>query len=595
MRASSVRRERGVALIALLAVVALGASWFLVSKLNAESAVMTAINRNRNAEILSRAKQALIGYVGAQAAKTGENRPGALPCPEAALDFNDPANEGTVSYPCTLPKVGRFPWRTLGLDKLVDVSGEPLWYVVSPGWAGANTVINSNSVGQLTVDGVANDAIALIIAPGPAFSVPACAGNAAWNQVRPTTAPPDWRNYLECENATWPAPDASFVTTGPSGSFNDQVVKITAADILPAIEAGIATRIEREIAPQIRGAYQNAGWGGTTVLPFASNFADPSTSTMKGSGAASGLLPLSYSETSPGSGTQCSPNASDPRCDPMFVAWTGAPALSNRGGGATLYSSSCSVSTVTVNPAPLTQTTWINCTFQAYSWALAWGAPQPLNFRLAGSATNVGNALRQFNTSANMSGVDAAGRVASGTLNSDGSAAIIFDGSAAVGAGNVVSDALCGLPLLGWIWELLFDCYQGTISMPVTLLADHALLDPSTGSTYGWFLRNKWHEVAYYAVAPNLVPSGTRSCITGTSCLSVVYHRNNAGVVDDGAQRAILILSGRSLAGAARPNGTLSDWLEGANADGASPFELRSATSLINRTFNDRFAVLDSN
>src|SRR5258706_14601138 len=118
MRSGRATSERGAALLALLAVIMLGASWFLVSNLNAESGGMAAVNRARNAEVLNRAKQALIGYVAAQAAKTGENRPGALPCPEAAGDFDDPANEGSISYPCTLPKVGRFPWRSLGLAQL---------------------------------------------------------------------------------------------------------------------------------------------------------------------------------------------------------------------------------------------------------------------------------------------------------------------------------------------------------------------------------------------------------------------------------------------------------------------------------------------
>ena len=137
---------------------------------------------------------------------------------------------------------------------------------------------------------------------------------------------------------------------------------------------------------------------------------------------------------------------------------------------------------------------------------------------------------------------------------------------------------------------------QSSISVPVTLLADHAILNStSTGANVGWFLRNKWHEVAYYAVAPDIAPSVAHSCVTGSTCLNVAYHRNGAGVIDAGAQRAVIVLSGRSLTGATRPNATLTDWLEGANAGGTSPFETRSSTLRINKTFNDRFAVLDSN
>lgn len=593
MKLGNPKRERGAALLALLAVIALAASWFLVRQLNVESGGMNAVRKNRNAEVLNRAKQALIGYVAAQAAKTGENRPGALPCPEAAADFNDPAGEGTISYPCTLPKVGRFPWRSLGLDKLVDASGEPLWYAVASGWAGANTVINSNCAsaiagmtcasptGRLTVDAVTSDVVALIIAPGPAISASASAGCAAWSQTRPTTAPPDWRNYLECENATYPTPDATFVTTGPSSSFNDQVITIRTSEILPAIEAAIAHRIEREIAPLIRNAYSTGPWASTTVLPFAAAFADPSltTTTFKGIAATyQGLIPLNYSETSPTSGIACTAGAAAPRCDPTFVAWTSATM-----SGASVYSPGCT-----------TTASQINCTYY-YICPLLGCASTSLSFTLVGSAANVGMALRQLNSATTMTNVDTAGRAVAGTLNSDGSAAITLNATTPAPASTPfvsVFNLLCGLILL----DPTFGCLQSSFSVPITLLADHAILDStSTGANVGWFLRNKWHEVAYYAIAAGIAPDGARSCVTGTTCLSVAYHRNNAGAVDAGAQRGIIILSGRTLTGAPRPNGTLSDWLEGANADGTSPFEIRSSNLLTNRSFNDHFAVIDSN
>jgi hypothetical protein len=606
MKSGGAIRQRGAALLALLAVVALAASWFLVRQLNTESGAIAAARTNRNAAVLNKAKQALIGYIAAQAAKDGENNPGAMPCPENPGDFDSTTGrQGLVGTSCGTTTIGRFPWRTLGLDRLVDSSGEPLWYVVGPGWGvatGSNTVINSNSVGQLTVDGVPNSAIALIIAPGPAFSAAAApaAGCAAWSQARLPTGIPDWRNYLECENASSPA-DANFVTTGPSGSFNDQVITITVADVLPAIEAAIASRIEREIAPQLRSLYSGGSWSGTAAapaLPFAAPFADPSASAMQGTaGTVQGLLPLSRSETAPASGVQCTPGVADPRCDPMFVAWTGVPVLSDRGGGATLNFSSCAVTTVTVNPAPLVQTTRVDCSFRVFSWSLLFPPPDPFRFRLTGSTRNVGMALRSFNTATTMTGVSAAGRSASGTLNADGSATVVLNGEAPVGAGNIVADALCGLPALGWIWELLFDCYAATISVPITLLADHRMLDATTTGTgeQGWFLRNRWHEVAYYATAPGFAPSGAKSCIDSTTCLSVAYHRNAAGALDAGKQRAIVVLAGRALNGQTRPTAVPTDYLEGANTGNDLSFEVRSATLASNRSFNDRVAVLDAN
>jgi hypothetical protein len=567
------RRQRGAALIALLAVIAMGASWFIVSRLNAESGVMAALRQNRNAEVLNRAKQALIGYVAAQAAKLGENRPGALPCPEAPGNFNDPAYEGTVAYPCTPPTVGRFPWRTLGLDKLVDASGEPLWYVVSPGWAGANTVINSNSQGQLTVDGAANDAIALIIAPGPAFSVPAAPGCSAWAQVRPTTGIPDWRNYLECDNATSPA-DASFVTTGPRAAFNDQVIRITVADLMPALEAAISERITREILPVLPAVYAAPGWGfGGSVhkYPYAATFANPATSAMKGSLAITqGLLPMTNAETFPASGVPCS---SGPRCDPAFVSWASA----NMAGSPSTYGESCS-----------TTATQVTCTFYYRCFLFACGAGA-VPFTINATANNVGMAMRQLNPSVSVPGLVGTPSV-SAVLNADGSATMAYNGSASEsGGGAWLSNLLCGL---GWPLTLIMGCKQSSVTIPIYVFADHPLLDTRTsGAGTSWFARNNWHEVAFFAFAPGYAASGAGSCTTGSSCLSV------ANVTPAGAQRAILILAGRSINGSARPSATPGDYLEFGNATGSFERQTVSRTvdAALKRPFNDRVLVVESN
>jgi len=285
----SARRQQGVALIAMLAIIVMGAAWFTVRRLNAMSSDYTIANRTQNAAVLARAKQALMGYVAHQAAISGENNPGAFPCPEAPGSFNSSAGtDGKTQTPsCALPAVGRFPWRTIGSEQFVDAAGEPLWYVVASGWskpgplATDTTTINSNCNdptsgltcwnGQLMVDGVPNAAVALIIAPGAPITVPAGAC-AAWAQTRPNAPPPDLRNYLECENASSPA-DASFVTTGPNGSFNDQVIKITAAEILPLIEGAVADRFQQEFAPLMRTAHSGGGvWPVTPALPFAATF-----------------------------------------------------------------------------------------------------------------------------------------------------------------------------------------------------------------------------------------------------------------------------------------------------------------------------------
>jgi len=63
MKRRVAKRQQGMALLVLLAAILLAGSWMLVSRLNAESGMISAVNRSRNAEVLIRARQALIGYV----------------------------------------------------------------------------------------------------------------------------------------------------------------------------------------------------------------------------------------------------------------------------------------------------------------------------------------------------------------------------------------------------------------------------------------------------------------------------------------------------------------------------------------------------
>jgi hypothetical protein len=545
------------------------------------TALNTPVDRNAqdrryNARILQEAKSALLGYVAHRAAMTTENDPGRLPCPEAAGNIGT-ANEGIAAGNCTLPAIGRLPWRTLGLDKWRDVAGEPLWYVVSPGWtkpnAATNTVINSNSTGQLTLDGN-GDVVALIIAPGRPLQIDVSAGCGARVQRRTTPAPTiDFRDYLDCENASSPV-NATFVSTGPSASFNDQVLSVSGAEILPGIEAAVATRFERQLAPQIRTAYSTGSWPANPALPFAATFADPAASSFKGSAATfNGLMPVSFSETVPGSGVACDPATAGVRCDPDFVRWT-AGSLA----GAGINSANCTVSDITVG-ATVTGSS-LDCTY--YRKCLLICTAGTMDFTLTGSASNVGMALRQLNNSAAMTNVNAAPRTSSAVLNANGSATVTFNGEATVSAGLGLSGALGNL--LCGVLAFLQVCKQESISVPIRLLADHPVLD-STDATYSWFFRNNWHQVSWYAVAPDIAPSGPRAC--GANCLTVGFRTPGTN------QRGLIVIAGRNLTGAAWPAMTASDWLESTNNDGNLTYAVRDPTLMVRRTFNDRIAVID--
>jgi len=587
------RLQRGAALLVLLVVVVLGASWFLISRTSALSAgIFTASNRDHNALVLNQAKQALIGYVAMNAAQSGENNPGRFPCPEGAALVGTSAEGISAPYvgPPNAPTcatVGRLPWRTLGLDKLVDSSAEPLWYVVSPGWqlvtSTTTLTINSNTIGQLNVDGQANAAVALIIAPGAAMNVLASAGCTARNQARSAPSPAiDARDYVECFNTG----TSTFATTGPTMSFNDQVVRITVADVMPAIEAAIASRVEREIVPLLKGVYATNIWGanvsaGNPVYPFAAPFADPSltasyqaSSASCAGGVCKGLLPVMFSNA-PGTSTPCTPSVGSP-CDPTFVRWVSPPApVFTRTGGAALGSPAPSCSVLAAS---------VDCTVTANVPLLGGGTS--MSFTLAATANNVGMAMRKFDTTVAMTGIDPAGRsVVSAPMAADGSARVTLSGSIPIGGGNLISSLLC--TLLG------LTCYQMNISMPIALLADHPVLN-STDPVTGWFMRNEWYRVLYYAAAQTTTPAAlptAPACNPGTSCVTV------SNLTPANNKRAILILTGRSINGTARPSGTLADYLEFGNAAGS--FERQPVSTAVDATlkkpFNDRIVVVDFN
>lgn len=554
------RAQRGVALIALLAVAVMVFAYVLTSRLNAASRFV-GIDREHNAMVLARAKRGLIGYMAQRASLSGEGNPGRLPCPEAPANFGDPAQEGIAAGNCALPAVGRLPWRTLGLEMLADAAGEPLWYAVSPGWALPTVVstltINSDSIGQLAVDGGLNNAVAVIIAPGPAITVQAGGACSAWSQSRPVAGPPDLRNYLECANATSP-PDATFVSSTPGGTFNDQVLRVTAADLIPALEAAITERMQREIAPALRGVYAAASWGTSAtnpLYPFAAPFGNPGTSSYQGAdGVYQGLMPFSCSAAGCATGARYAPN---------FVTWNTGTAPTVTASGGLIVSSSC--------------------TFPSASTARCTGiyaGVGTVTLRMAARADNVAMALRTL-APGNMTveygtlayGPPGPGTSASGTFNSNGSADLTLNAD---------------VPGLGAGVNVLFR-----LTADLSVVSDHALLDP-TNATTGWFVRNEWFRTTYYAAADQSTADGLPAYgCDSSNCLRY----NGSGPRNI---RALLLLAGQSLSNpAGRPNANLLDYLEYQNADLGTRYELRppraSKVSIvaISAPFNDRLILVD--
>jgi hypothetical protein len=137
------------------------------------------------------------------------------------------------------------------------------------------------------------------------------------------------------------------------------------------------------------------------------------------------------------------------------------------------------------------------------------------------------------------------------------------------------------------------------ITLDIGILADHALIDPGD-SAIGWFVRNEWYRLAYYAVASGhtaTVLPAARSCTTGGTCLSVANGDPARTITPVGGQRALLILAGRSINGSTRPSAAIGDYFEFGNASGAFERQVVSTTdnASLKRPFNDRVVVVDKN
>jgi hypothetical protein len=615
-RRVSRRAQRGAAMLGLLAVVVMAFAYVVTSRLNAASE-RTAIDRAHNAKVLNQAKQALIGWVAMNAAGTDQN-PGRVPCPEAPGFFGDPSQEGIAAGSCTLPAVGRLPWRTLGLDRLVDSAGEPLWYAVSPGWALPNSTatltINSDTTGQLTLDG--GEAVALVIAPGSALLVKAGTGCVDWTQSRLAAGPPNLRNYLECENATSPA-DVGFVASRPGQTFNDQVLRVSSADVIPALEAAIAERMQREIAPALSAAgstmYTSAQYPGLlTGGPFYPSpvpFENPATSSYVGVSSSlierpQGLLPFNRIDS-----TCTSPHP----CTQLPLTGT-VRVTGGSGYGGSLDSYSCSASTTDLLCTGVyredSSDPWkdvrieMTATFRDVANGFRVLSPDPLSLTLAEARDN-------GSTSAWLT---PATSLVTSTPNMNDGSTTHPDGSTPP-RGSVTFRVRATLPNIdanGWGSYADFR-----IRVQRSVFTDHFLLNPDPnvatnplGAATSWFVRNEWYRNTYYAVptghtaailgAPGVTDFG---CSTSTSSFDSLIHCLQFNDASISNVRALLVLAGRRLDTQTRHNNNRQNYFEGEYGSSDYYYEQRvarkSKTTLAPPTdpyyapWNDRVVPVD--
>ena len=232
-------RERGFALVVVCAIVAIAVATVFTTALARIAGGSTRAKATDRA--LASAREALIAYATSRPIDPVVG-PGYLPCPDLDDDGWAESTCGSMTGETgQWQRLGRLPWKTLGLPDLRDGHGERLWYAVSSKHKGLlnctvsaacldmgpetalGTITVRDSSGTVMHDGTLADpyepsaggAVAIVLAPGPALERWAGVGSAPALQDRsceggrcnasghclthpPTLTPKcDPRNYLD--------------------------------------------------------------------------------------------------------------------------------------------------------------------------------------------------------------------------------------------------------------------------------------------------------------------------------------------------------------------------------------------------------------
>ena len=525
-------RQRGAALILLLTVLVLGVVWYTVGALG-KAAPTTAEREAITGRALEQAKQALLAYVAQYAARSSTIEPGQMPCPES-LNAIGTSNQGQAAPNCALPKAGRLPWETLGIDEIRDGYGQPIWYVLSPGFRAAP--INFGTPGHLTYRGNPNAAVALLIAPGPALntlsdpgSPPAGCSKVDQQVSARNTAPLDPANFLECDNYS-----GNNTIVGNSPWTNDRVLAITQAEWARAIAGPVADRLQRQVAPRLeqwRTTDSLANWG-RSYLPYASTFGVPSSNSLCGSNGTSEGLPPTATVAS---GT----------CSTSWTSGSITPILGP------LFGTSCTPGAA-----------YLQCTFSGFYFG--FGSPL-LQVNISATAPRIASSFRDALAVGDITITPAAGTTITGFSNSlspsTGDATLSFDISKSLGLGI------------------------STFTVTIPNVPDATMLSDASVS---WYFTNDWARYTYYGISPAAtVNPGTNTCPAGggAQCLTLSGLPAANGASND--KQIILTLMGPGPVGAqTQPNIDPAQYLE-SHTSGSSVYAAATVTS----SFNDRLAA----
>jgi len=347
--------QQGQALLLLVVVMVIGAAAIFYGF--STSSNLDIEKDKKTAAALAQAKAALIGYAVGVNFFSGTPRPGDLPCP----DLNDSGSTGAscgnaAGTTGQTSRIGRLPWKSLGLGDLRDGNGERLWYAVSRNFkfnsrsscatAGAAGCLNSDSRGTITIrdtsgnvihDGTNPDpftpsgVIAVIFAPGAALKRQgaaaaqdrSCAGGSCsaagvcLSSPASNTAKCNPANYLDA--VTGVEDNADFLDSSNANGFmhgtirdaggevivNDRLITITYNDLMPLLERRVAAETLNCLI-----AYASSGtnvgrypWASVDVTTFSDaantlfgRMPDSLTQTVA---SAPGIMPVAWPSTFP--------------------------------------------------------------------------------------------------------------------------------------------------------------------------------------------------------------------------------------------------------------------------------------------------------
>lgn len=274
----------------LLFLIGMASTLLVLHSLNSNS--MRIERDKRTAAVMAEAKAALIGWSVARG-EAGSQRPGELPCPDN--DAPGTAGYGFEDGACVAGKVGRLPWKTLGIQEPLDGDGEVLWYAIDgafrirwgvPTAAATNQPINIDTKASIQVFDaggalltiLSNEAAAVIFSAGAPLEgqsrgqeIAACA--VTGTNIQQNKCP---SNYLEAfgvlNNAVNQGP---YIAAAKSNQFNDKLTFVTGSALLSLVETRVAIEVQKRLKDykDVNGFY-----------PYPAKFDDPNCLDVGSSG-----------------------------------------------------------------------------------------------------------------------------------------------------------------------------------------------------------------------------------------------------------------------------------------------------------------------